>query len=60
MRTPTYQDYLADPTAFLASSERAARAARATAVHEFIVAPRKRMLKRTAQKRAQQLQPQVV
>ena len=58
MRTPTYEDYLADPTAFLESSERAARAARAEAVHEFIVAPLKRLWKRMAQKPAQQLQTQ--
>ncbi len=58
MTTPTYEDYLANPTAFLASSERAARAARAEAVHEFIVAPLKRLWMRTTRKPAQHLQPQ--
>ena len=60
MRTPTYQDYLANPTAFLAANERAARAARAAAVHELVVAPLKRLWMRTTQKPAQHLQPQSV
>lgn len=60
MRTPTYQDYLANPTAFLASSERAARAARSAAVHEFIVALLKRLWMRTTQKPTQHLEPQSV
>ncbi len=60
MRTPTYDDYLANPDAVLASVEQAARAERAEAIQHFIVAPLKRMWMRTTQKPAQQLQPQSV
>ena len=58
MRMPTYDEYLANPDAVLASVDQAARAERAEAVQLFIVAPLKRMWTRTAQKPAQQLQTQ--
>jgi hypothetical protein len=58
MRTPTYDEYLANPDAILASVEQAARAERAEAIQHFIVAPLKRMWKRMAQTPAQRLQTQ--
>jgi hypothetical protein len=58
MRTPTYEEFLANPDAILASAERAARAERAEAVHRFIVAPVQRAWKRVTQKPAQNLQTQ--
>ncbi len=60
MRTPTYDEYLANPDAVLASVDQAARAERAEAVQLFIVAPLERLWKRTARKPAQHLQPQSV
>jgi hypothetical protein len=60
MRTPTYDEYLADPDAILASVDRAARAERAEAVQQFIVAPLTRLWVRMTQKPAQRLQPQSV
>jgi hypothetical protein len=46
MKTPTYQDYLANPSAVLEQVHREARRARAEAVHYFIVAPLVRFFKR--------------
>jgi hypothetical protein len=46
MKTPTYQDYLANPAAVMEQLERTARRERAAAVHELIVAPLMRLFKR--------------
>jgi ABC-type transporter lipoprotein component MlaA len=48
MRTPTYDDYLADPIAFMDSAERAARAARAEVVDELIIKPIEQAFQRMA------------
>ena len=47
MKTPTYQDYLANPAAVMEQVERQARRERAAAVRQFIVAPLMRLFKRT-------------
>jgi hypothetical protein len=57
MRTPTYEEILADPDAVLMSIERAARAARAEAVQQIIVAPVKQLFDRMGEKPGQVLQP---
>ena len=46
MKTPTYEDYLANPAAVVEQVEREAHRARAAAVHEFIVAPLMRLFQR--------------
>jgi hypothetical protein len=46
MNKPTYEDYLANPSAVLEQLEREAHRARAEAVHHFIVAPLMRLFKR--------------
>jgi hypothetical protein len=53
MKTPTYQDYLANPTAVLERVERQARRERAEAVHDFIVAPLLGLFKRALAQPAQ-------
>lgn len=53
MKTPTYQDYLANPSAVLERVERQARRERAEAVHDFIVAPLMRLCKRALVQPAQ-------
>lgn len=56
MKTPTYQDFLADPSAVLEQVNRAARRERADAMHHFLFAPLTRLFKRALPKRAQLLQ----
>jgi len=46
MKTPTYQDYLANPAEVMKQVEREARRERAIAVRELIVAPLMRLFKR--------------
>jgi hypothetical protein len=57
MRTPTYQDYLDNPS-IRVTIERAARAERAEAVHRSLLAPLKRLWNRAVQKPSQRLQTQ--
>jgi hypothetical protein len=57
MKTPTYQDYLANPIAVREQVERYARRARAESVHRFIVAPLIGLFKRRPLKPALRLQP---
>lgn len=56
MNKPTYQDYLANPSAVLEQVEREARRERAEGVQHFIVAPLLQLFKRSAE-RAPALQP---
>jgi hypothetical protein len=56
MRTPTYEEFLANPDAVLEAVEQAARRERAQAVHDFIVVPLKRMSTCISQKQEQRLQ----
>lgn len=60
MKTPTYQDYLANPTAVLEQVERQARRERAEAVHDFIVAPLMRLCERALTQPAQIRQTRTV
>lgn len=53
MKKPTYQDYLANPAAVREQVERQARRERVEAMHDFIVAPLMRLLKRALAKPAQ-------
>jgi len=46
MKTPTYEDFLADPDAVMEQWERAARRERAQAVHQFLIAPLMQMFER--------------
>ena len=46
MNKPTYQDYLANPSAVLEQVAREAHRERAEAVHHLIVAPLMRLFKR--------------
>lgn len=46
MKTPTYEDYLANPSAVLEQVERQARRERAEAVHQLIVVPLKQLFQR--------------
>jgi hypothetical protein len=56
MKQPTYQDFLADPAVVLVPIEQAARRARAVAVHNLIVVPLMKLMKRAASKPAPVLQ----
>jgi hypothetical protein len=56
MNRPTYQDYLADPSAVLEQVGRAARRERVEAVHQLIIVPLKQIFKRALSKPAQVFQ----
>jgi hypothetical protein len=45
MKTPTYEAYLANPAKVMEQVERQARRERSAAVHQFIVAPLKRLFR---------------
>lgn len=47
MEMPTYEEFISNPQVLVAI-EKAARGARAEAVHQFIVAPLKQLFKRVA------------
>jgi len=57
MKTPTYEDYLANPAAVREQVERQARRERAEAVYRFFIAPLIRLFMRTPSKPALRLQP---
>jgi hypothetical protein len=57
MNKPTYQDYLANPSAVLEQVDREARRERAEALHHFIVAPLLQVFRRPAAQRAPVFQP---
>lgn len=56
MEMPTYEELISNPEV-LAATEKAACEARAEAVHQFIVAPLKRLVERMTRKPAPRLQP---